>query len=424
MDGRKYYVICKDNCKFESMTKEQILAAITQAVSTGEINDIDAGFITKVKEQNAGKNLCFWIGSTAEYNAIPENERLAECLYIKTDDTFETDVVEMLLNFEKMINENLTAFDNRITENLTAFDKTLNENISKIPPQAEIIITTRGGEITCTDENGENIPPTTSQTTLRVFTVPNYGNYTITGTYKNITRTETVAVTAVKQHFITMEFYADNFADNDWETIVTLCKNNDIPATWNVGDTKEIKIGSTNYNAKIIGKEHDEDINGNYAPLTLIVETGQTGAMIDGDLADNSQGWENSAMRTTKMTSILNQFPQVLKTGICTVKKRTSRGDGRSGIVVTNDKLFLLSEIEINGTENMSFSGEGTQYEYFINGNLMFDSDPATAEHHWLRSPRKNEDTEYLRFEQKNNAIVISTLPATESAKIVCGFCL
>jgi hypothetical protein len=85
MAERKYYVFCDMNCKFESMTKEQIITAITQAVNDGTVGDIDAGFITTLKEQNAGKGLTFWLGTTAEYNAIPDAQKDANCLYIKTE---------------------------------------------------------------------------------------------------------------------------------------------------------------------------------------------------------------------------------------------------------------------------------------------------------------------------------------------------
>ena len=51
MSERNYYVLCDDNCRFESMTKEQIIAAIAEA--TGHTpEDIDAAFITRIKEQN------------------------------------------------------------------------------------------------------------------------------------------------------------------------------------------------------------------------------------------------------------------------------------------------------------------------------------------------------------------------------------
>lgn len=90
MAERKYYVLCGSNCKFESMTKEQILTAIQQAVSTGEIKDVDAGFITTIKEQNRGNAITLWKGTQAEYNAIVEKSD--DCFYIITDDTFKEDV--------------------------------------------------------------------------------------------------------------------------------------------------------------------------------------------------------------------------------------------------------------------------------------------------------------------------------------------
>lgn len=93
-DNRKYYVICADNCKFESMTKEQILSAIEQAITTGEIKDVDTGFVTKIKEQNTGAALTFWVGTKAEYNALETKAR--NCFYIITDDTDATAARELL----------------------------------------------------------------------------------------------------------------------------------------------------------------------------------------------------------------------------------------------------------------------------------------------------------------------------------------
>lgn len=82
MSERNYYVICDDNCKFESMTKEQIIAAIASA--TGKTpTSIDDAFITKIKEQNRNIPLKFWIGTQAEYNAIENPED--NTFYIFTD---------------------------------------------------------------------------------------------------------------------------------------------------------------------------------------------------------------------------------------------------------------------------------------------------------------------------------------------------
>lgn len=89
-DGRKYYCICEANCKFETMTKEQILAAITQVFETGSVIDVDTGFVTKVKETNSGGYISFWVGTSAQYNALQTTEK--NCIYILTDDTKAADL--------------------------------------------------------------------------------------------------------------------------------------------------------------------------------------------------------------------------------------------------------------------------------------------------------------------------------------------
>lgn len=106
-DVRNYYVFCDDKCLFEGMTKEQILAAIEQAVSTGEIKDVDTGFVTKIKEQNKGTALTFWVGTTAQYNAI--EQKAENCFYIVTDDNRIADIDAAIKDINdsiKEINEN------------------------------------------------------------------------------------------------------------------------------------------------------------------------------------------------------------------------------------------------------------------------------------------------------------------------------
>ena len=83
-DTPKVYVICDQNCKFESLTKEQILTAILQAVNEGTIGNIDTGFITTIKTVN-NVGLKFFYGTQAAYNELSNADR--EGLYpIITDD--------------------------------------------------------------------------------------------------------------------------------------------------------------------------------------------------------------------------------------------------------------------------------------------------------------------------------------------------
>lgn len=83
MSDRKYYCFCDLNCKFETMTKEQILSAIAQAAENGLVFDPDAAFVTKVKESNVGGFVTFWAGTQAQYNALQTKDK--NCIYVITD---------------------------------------------------------------------------------------------------------------------------------------------------------------------------------------------------------------------------------------------------------------------------------------------------------------------------------------------------
>ena len=77
------YVICDTNCKYEGMTKEQIIAAIAEATGNTPTG-IDDAFITKLKEQNANGTVKLWIGTTAQFNAVATKDE--NTLYLLTDD--------------------------------------------------------------------------------------------------------------------------------------------------------------------------------------------------------------------------------------------------------------------------------------------------------------------------------------------------
>lgn len=110
-----YFCFCNDNCKFETMTKEQIIAAIAEATGNTP-TEIDAAFITKIKEQNKGNSLIFWLGTTAEYNAIETKD--PNCFYIKTDDTTIEDIttaITTIIDEIEEIKKNIPSFKRLLT---------------------------------------------------------------------------------------------------------------------------------------------------------------------------------------------------------------------------------------------------------------------------------------------------------------------
>ena len=112
MSERNYYCICEDNCRFPTMTSEQILAAIAEATGN-TVTNIDDAFIAKIREMNANKNITFWIGKSAEYNAIAATDAIVEnCLYIITDESIAEDIEEAITILRLQI-ESLNARINK-----------------------------------------------------------------------------------------------------------------------------------------------------------------------------------------------------------------------------------------------------------------------------------------------------------------------
>ncbi len=107
-DERKYYVLCDQNCKFESMTKEQILTAIVQAVENGTFDNIDTGFVTTLKTIN-NKSLKFFVGTQNEYDSLSSEEKEGVFAII-TNDTYKDDILNAIVALEG-ITESL---DNRV----------------------------------------------------------------------------------------------------------------------------------------------------------------------------------------------------------------------------------------------------------------------------------------------------------------------
>lgn len=96
MADRIVYAICADDGKFETMTKEQILAAIEQAVEDGHVSDPDGAVFSRIKEIRAGQCEQLWVGTEAQFNALnpaPDYGRAAVrigengVLYLCSDDS-------------------------------------------------------------------------------------------------------------------------------------------------------------------------------------------------------------------------------------------------------------------------------------------------------------------------------------------------
>ena len=232
---------------------------------------------------------------------------------------------------------------------------------------------------------------------------------------------------------------SENFAENTWEDIIKACQNNVVPESWKVGDIKTMKIGDYTYEIAIIGKNHDTYTGGTTkAPLTFqLFQLYGTDAQMN-ETQDNTTGWSGSKMRNTTMGEILSAMPDEVKNAIKAVDKVSLNGT-KSALETTSDKLFLLSEKEVNGSEY--YSGgyvEGTRYAYYADqkidskGNIISQimKQSPNKDNKWtvswfLRTP-KNRPTEegyQTRFIIINGSGYMSANTAEIKSGVVFGFC-
>lgn len=398
MAERKYFVLCENNCKFESMTKEQILSAIKQAVETGEIKDVDAGFVTKLKEQNKGANLTFWIGTTAEYNEI--ETKTENCFYILTDDTTGNDL--------KLEIKSLKARVESCEKKAATF--------------AEVKVNLRGGTVSCTDENGQTVSGIQNGN-VWIYTISKYGAYTFNATCGELSETQTLQVDTMKQYNLQINYVKENFADNDWETIIEAVQTGVYSEAWKVGDRKKVGSGvlSEMY-LRIIGKNHDTYANGGIAPFTFMLEfesetqaaaTVKTYLQIVMHTRGDEVFYLGTDMHKTNLPAIFKNFP-AWREKMAKVKKITCISTTEVTDFETN--IFLLSAAELAGVNNYP---EGNQYKYFENGNRTI---VPTYNEVWTRTKNTQSEISYF-VEKEGGDYILNSNAQSIAAWTLPAFC-
>ena len=251
---------------------------------------------------------------------------------------------------------------------------------------ATITVTVDSGASVELQKDGVTIQTKTSTGTV-VFTVTETGTYTIVATKNGQTTSGSVdVVSGTTFYTLTLIFLKDNFADNDWTSIIAACHSGSVPSAWVVGNSKTMTIKGASYQVDIIGKNHDTYTAGGKAPLTFQLHDCYADTKAMNSSNTNSGGWTSCAMRQTHLPAILALMPTEVQNGIREVNKLTSAGSNSTTINTTADKLFLLSEIEIFGSTSFSAAGEGTQYDYYKAGNSKAKYRNGSGAAWWERS--------------------------------------
>lgn len=200
------------------------------------------------------------------------------------------------------------------------------------------------------------------------------------------------------------------------EEFIEYIENTDnVSEHYGVGDYKTIEL-YTGEKVKMIILDLDRDqlASGGTAKVSLGILS------MDGwfniNLTNtNEGGWRDSLIRK-RMERFFKLLPPILQAHIKPVIKHTSAGQQSSEIISTEDKLFLFSEVEIQGKNQCSYPGEGTQYDYFkLAVNRKFDNCK------WLRSPSCNFSYSFCCVSRYGYA---SNYNASDANGLSFGFCI
>lgn len=201
------------------------------------------------------------------------------------------------------------------------------------------------------------------------------------------------------------------------ELVEYINSHDDITERFGVGDYKTIEL-HTGEKVKMILLDTDKDklADGEGNAKTSFGILAYDGLYRMNKERNNTTSWKDCEMRTIRMDRMLRLLPEVLCNAIKPVVKRTSAGGNSRDIVLTTDKLFLFSEVEISGQAEYSRPGEGEQYEYFaLEQNRNFD------DYKWLRSPYAGYSPTFCVV---NNSGNFHSYTANGSIGVAFGFCI
>ena len=221
------------------------------------------------------------------------------------------------------------------------------------------------------------------------------------------------------------------FAESDWETIAEESEKGNAQKYFAVGDEKTIELTTgEQVTLVIIGFNHDDLTSGGKAGMSIGMKNLLATKYRMNATATNEGGWDESEMRTTTMQTLLGQLPSDLQAAIKSVNKKATSGGASTTIKTSSDKLFLFSEVEIDGTTSSGYASEGEQYEYWKtvkDGTVAADrvkklsNGSGSAYTWWLRSPNVGNSSGFRYITSTGNVINYN---ATNTSGVSFGFCV
>ena len=205
----------------------------------------------------------------------------------------------------------------------------------------------------------------------------------------------------------------NSFSTDSWKTIIKAVKNNNI-SKYNVGDTKEVDLGTTygTHTIRIANMSTPSECSTSgfsqtacgfvleFADIITMHNMNPAGEYngTQYDYGYNVGGWPNSSMRTFVNNDIYNSLPSDLKNGIIDTTVVSSYGKSDTSNFTSTDKLYLLAPKEIYTDFNNSYDTAKDltrQLDYYKNEGVTTSScskaikiNNSTASYWWLRSAK------------------------------------
>ena len=227
--------------------------------------------------------------------------------------------------------------------------------------------------------------------------------------------------------FVTTSF---NFEKASWADIAAISESGRAAAYFVVGEEKTIELTTgKEITLVILGFNHDDLTSGGKAGMTIGMKNLLATRYAMNSAATNAGGWDQSKMRTETMQTLLAQLPSDLRNSIKQVNKKATAGGASTTITTSSDKLFLFSEVEIDGTTTAGYADEGEQYEYWKtikDGTVAADrikylSNGGGSGMWWLRSPRVSYSDTFRCITLDG---IVGNITATRTYGVSFGFCV
>lgn len=222
-----------------------------------------------------------------------------------------------------------------------------------------------------------------------------------------------------------------SFEKASWSDIAALSESGSADKYFSVGDEKTISLTTgEQVTLVILGFDHDDLTGGGKAGMTIGMKNLLATTYRMNATATNEGGWDESEMRTSTMATLLSQLPSDLQGVIKQVNKKATAGGASTSITTSADKLWLLAEVEVDGTTSAGYADEGEQYEYWKtvkDGTVAADrikylsNGSGSASTWWLRSPSVSNSANFRNF---NSTGGVNSNGAYSERGVSFGFCV